>query len=900
MQNGHDRLTLLAEVLGPHNSMTGSHYKWRCPVCAQRGADTKEDNFVFDLHSGKYNCFADSAHTKIISQSLREKLYGGERKKGKFNPNHIPIEEAPQEILDYWEERKINVETLKHFEVKFDKCSSALAIPSMFKWKYKPLHGDSWWYPKSKLSENTLYSPEKEYKGQKKFLYLEGIPDVWAIYSNFPKEFFTEFYVCGTVHGCTHIPSQWKDPKYWENFTTVYLCGDTDEPGRKACDKLQKLIGDKAKIVELPFKHKRLVRGEVIHYSSKDFNDWIIEGGTYEGFIKLLSEDRSYDEMIEHLAWEDLKSPNFFERYIDDVNTFGYVREERNKAQVILENNSRLTNDIAGGLSSRGVAPTAVGKTTLYKTIGKNMFTEDFIVLGDMSDKAMIHLADDEWRHKIILMEEDYSTKENPSTEAKEYLFRIAKSEGKFSYMYTDTSKKPFTSIRKEMFGPWVFQTASTKTRFKDEDVNRDTVHHLDESAAQTAAINEQQKIKESSLNPEAEFKQKVTRDKHRKIQQILKDNIPDNIVIPEFKKIKFPSTLHRARRDLPRLARYIQVCAFIHQFQRRVLTLEEYEKEFGHSIGHDLKQGSPTMSDMSELTPKNLYHGHENNKTDKAEEECQKEKIVSDTNSSTTDENGLNKVVVGSSIGHIGHDGILSDIGVCPTNSQELEGIKPNNRQVILSDINQGGWRGYLKKFKESYGSILIAERADIEIVLKYVAPELSKEYLQLDSTTTNRYNILRDKFGCTEFFSAKHAAPTLCVSTRQFHRIMEQFEDEDLIRTEKTGRRWKYALNAVNISSDDYGIIAYVENEFTISDEDDNLTNGKQLQSAMQEKETVEEGRERVLPKSLFEDEDTADEGSQIPLLVGNNNQSTTNRDDAGVREEDELNISWEHLKK
>ncbi|MBI3589830.1 MAG: hypothetical protein HY094_00430 [Candidatus Melainabacteria bacterium] len=352
-------------------------------------------------------------------------------------------------------------------------------------------------------------------------------------------------------------------------FENIYLELDNDDPGQQSAQKIIKEHPDICNIV-LPQPKLR---------------DYLKEN-TIDDLYNLLVNTKSWSKTVDEAAWTMLKSPQFIDIFLKECEVFGLAGEINNKAQIYLENCSRLSKEINGGISSKGQAPTAVGKTTLYKIIGKNFFADDFIILTDRSGKLMLWKERDAWKGKIILTEENHATKATPETEAKDYQMRIAKSEGIITYeVLIQDGEGGFVTRKNELEGPYVFQEATTKMYFKDEDINRDTVHNFDESTAQTAHIINFQKNKYGSYNPKLDRLKQFIIDKHKKIQQILKENIPDAIVIPFVDRIKFPEHLHRARRDFPRLVRYIQVCAQVHQFQREMLTEEEYVKKYSSLI---------------------------------------------------------------------------------------------------------------------------------------------------------------------------------------------------------------------------------------------------------------------------------------------------------------------------
>lgn len=753
------RLEILKKLLGQYPlPKANNEIVWACPFCQEIGKDTKGDNFSYNTVKNVYNCVAVSEHGRRIADLIRKELYGTQKFKTRKikDPVFVPLNEMPQEIVDYWTDRKITLEALEHFGAKWDKANVSLEFPTpSFQNKQKLLFHEEKNRSNTKqkkIGDNTTYPVYKEYKGQKKFLYLEGEPDIWCIYSNFPKEFFDEYYVSTTLHGASHVPALWKDPKYWDNYEKVYLCPDVDTAGHKAGENLKNIIGSKAKIITLTFKHKRIVNGIEVQHTSKDFNDWIIEGGTYEQFLGLLEVNSKYESVVEKAAWDFLKSPDMLNIFLQECIQFGIVEETNNKVQLFLEGCSRLTKQKNGGISSRGQASSATGKSTLYKMIGEKFFSDDFIAVSDFSEKAMFHLPENAWQHKIIMFEEDYSQKENPSIESKQCQIRLAKSEGVIRYLYTDTSIKPFVTREGKQEGPWSIWTTCTKMNIKDEDINRDMVHHFDESSAQTMAINESQKQQGRYYSPHKELLEQFIKDKHRRIQQILKANIPDKIVIHDKHRIKFPAFLVRARRDYPRLQRYIEILAFLFQFQRQVLPVSQYLCQFSDAIEN---------------------WGYDINRT------CLMSGFLSDPNMQ-----------------------YMQELGVNSGDSQQ-----PGHEE--------GGGERHTLFQKLLNQRILVATVQDIENALKHIGHDLEKEYSYIDRQVFERYQLLRKRFGVSEKISAREGAQELGISIRHFHRLMELFTELDLVRSEKEGIRWKYTLLEYTKPQAEYGKFITLEKE-------------------------------------------------------------------------------------
>ena len=606
------KLEVLKQIAGEPTKVSGSEYSFACPSCRKAGGDNTGDNLKFNSKKNTYNCFANAEHKKAITEQIKELTRGKHKKKTEaeddsdgFIVKEIEAIPIPEDEKDLWSlEKKIADpgKVIKQFNLQWCRNNNCLLIKAGSRFKLKPLDDrPDKWDNQSNVKIEPVYFELAPYAGQKNLLLLEGFSNLFALAALATEAFNKDFYTVVSVHGVSSTLSL-ENVIGFAKFDNIFSCLDNDLAGN-------------AETYRIKEKHLNTL---IILLATCDLRDQL--NASHENFLwfyNLLKQKLAWNEAVNKAAWEMLKSPDFIDIYLKECNAFGLIGENNTKVQLYLENCSRLSKEINAGISSKAQGPTAVGKTNAYKVIGKNFFEEDFIILTDRSPKVMLRKKRDEWKHKIIMTEENYSSKNSAETEAKEYQMRIAKSEGIIIYEVVDDSKEGKVIKTNILEGPWVFQEATTKLNFKDEDINRDTVHNFDESSVHTENINNSQKEKASQYLPKLEVLKNFIREKHKKIQQILKANIPDKIIIPFAKQVKFPPHLHRARRDLPRFLRYIEVSALIHQFQREILTEEDFLKKYPAGVVADestLLQSHAATTEASTSTGlKQLLHDLEN-----------------------------------------------------------------------------------------------------------------------------------------------------------------------------------------------------------------------------------------------------------------------------------------------
>lgn len=609
-----ERLQAFLEILGEPNKRQGDEYIWACPCCKEEGGDPDDDNFLFNVKKNKYNCFASNDHTHAISERIKEITNKKKKNKSKNDWQLKTIEpiSIPEDEKNFWSlEKKIYDpdKVIKQFPLLWCRSNNCLLIKVGSRYKLKPLDDrPDKWDNQSDVKIEPVYFELTPYSGQKNLLLLEGFSNLFSLASLVTDEFNKEFYTVTSVHGVGSTLSL-ENVIGFTKFENIFSCLDNDQAGNAEANRIKE-------------KHSNT---HIVQLETCDLRDYLNAGQeNFFRFYNQLKQKLGWNEAVTKAAWELLRSPDFIDIYLKECSAFGLIGENNTKVQLYLENSSRFSKERNAGISSKAQGPTAVGKTNLYKVVGKNFFEEDFIILTDKSPKVMLRKKKDEWKYKIIMTEENYATKQSTETESKDYQMRIAKSEGILTYeVLVPDEKEGFITKKNELEGPFVFQEATTKLSFKDEDVNRDTVHNFDESSVHTENINKSQKLKASQYLPQVEVLKNFIREKHKKIQQILKVNIPDKIIIPFANQIKFPSHLHRARRDLPRFFRYIEVSAFIHQFQREVLTEEDFLKKYPKGIvandcallkshdatilSNDDKGFSQLLNDLGKTVPKDF-----------------------------------------------------------------------------------------------------------------------------------------------------------------------------------------------------------------------------------------------------------------------------------------------------
>jgi DNA-binding transcriptional ArsR family regulator len=269
-------------------------------------------------------------------------------------------------------------------------------------------------------------------------------------------------------------------------------------------------------------------------------------------------QERQLSQEEVEKAIELLKSPSLLYDYGEFIGRLGMVGEKRNIRLVLLALTSRL---LAENLISLAIkADSSAGKSWLLRMCLKVFPAEFFFEYTSMSDKALIYM-DRDYRHKFIIFFE--FTGQNDEIN---YLVRTLMSEGRLRYEYTAKVDGKYETVVIDKEGPTGFITTTTQPQIFDENETRIFSLFIDESEGQTQAIIDLIGDKYAQSNPKVPQSEI---DQWTNIQRVLK---PYPVIIPYSKWLAqhMPVKKVRIRRDFERILMAIEVCALLHQYQRR------------------------------------------------------------------------------------------------------------------------------------------------------------------------------------------------------------------------------------------------------------------------------------------------------------------------------------------
>jgi DNA primase catalytic core len=260
-----------------------------------------------------------------------------------------------------------------------------------------------------------------------------------------------------------------------------------------------------------------------------------------------------------------LKNPDMIEELLTDLVTMGVIGERINKAVCYLAATSRkLLKPISVLIQSRSSA----GKSTLQNAILSLMPSEDYEKYTRVTDQSLFYKEEDSLVHKILAIEEDVGMG------GAAYSIRNIQSSGEITV--ATTGKDPGTGKMKTenytVKGPVAVMLTTTAAEIDQETASRFVFLTIDESPEMTAKIHEKQRQSRTLEGLAQKKKTEKIIKKHQTAQRLLK---PIAVVNDFTRYLSYPSRSLVTRRDHEKYLGLIDVITFLHQYQRKVRTME-------------------------------------------------------------------------------------------------------------------------------------------------------------------------------------------------------------------------------------------------------------------------------------------------------------------------------------
>lgn len=260
-----------------------------------------------------------------------------------------------------------------------------------------------------------------------------------------------------------------------------------------------------------------------------------------------------------------LRDPLLVERIVADVEALGVVGEGANALVGYLAMTSRLLDKPLAVLIQ---STSAAGKSTLMDALLSLMPEGQRVHYSAMTGQSLFYLGEGDLRHKILAIAEEEGVRQAA------YALKLLQSQGELTIASTgkDPQSGKLVTAEYRVSGPVMLCLTTTAIDIDEELLNRCLVLTINESAEQTAAIQQRQRQARTLDGLRAKVQSDHVLAAHRAAQTLL---TPFAVVNPYAEHLTFASDRVRLRRDHVKYLALIDAIALLHQKQRPVQRIE-------------------------------------------------------------------------------------------------------------------------------------------------------------------------------------------------------------------------------------------------------------------------------------------------------------------------------------
>jgi DNA primase catalytic core len=265
-----------------------------------------------------------------------------------------------------------------------------------------------------------------------------------------------------------------------------------------------------------------------------------------------------------------LRDPQLLDRLREDFARVGIVGETTNLLVGYLATVSRL---LPRPLAVIIQSASAAGKTSLMDAILRFVPPEHRVHYAAMTGQALYYLGERDLAHKVLSVVED------EGAARASYALKLLQSEGELTI--ASTGKEPETgkliTQTYRVQGPVQLFLTTTALELDEELANRALVLTVDESAVQTRAIHQHQRLARTLDGVLARAMRDDLARQHQNAQRLL---VPLAVVNPYAPGLTFGDGRPRTRRDHEKYLTLIDAVALLHQHQREHKTVRRNDHE--------------------------------------------------------------------------------------------------------------------------------------------------------------------------------------------------------------------------------------------------------------------------------------------------------------------------------
>jgi DNA primase len=264
-------------------------------------------------------------------------------------------------------------------------------------------------------------------------------------------------------------------------------------------------------------------------------------------------------EAEEAAALELLRDPVLTERIVADFARAGIVGESTNALVGYLV---ALSRKLESPLAVVVQSTSAAGKSSLMDAVLSFVPEEDRISFSAMTGQSLFYLGEADLAHKVLaVVEEEGASRAT-------YALKLLQSEGELSIASTgkDAATGRLATHTYKVAGPVALFLTTTAVDVDEELLNRCIVLSVDEDRAQTRAIHDRQRSRQTLEGLLADQERARIVKLHKDAQRLLRPVLVANPYAP---RLGFADEATRTRRDHMKYLTLIRAIALLHQHQR-------------------------------------------------------------------------------------------------------------------------------------------------------------------------------------------------------------------------------------------------------------------------------------------------------------------------------------------
>ncbi len=269
-----------------------------------------------------------------------------------------------------------------------------------------------------------------------------------------------------------------------------------------------------------------------------------------EDQVKPLTEEETARGMAE------LTAPDLSQRIAQLLAQSGIIGEEGN-AQVLYR--CMVSSAHSEPLSAISIARSGTGKSYLMEKVAACFPEESKMECTQLTPNSLYYMGRHELSHRIMLIEDLEG--------ARDVMYPLRELQSKKRITKTATAKRRDGSTRSErrvVEGPIALIACTTADEVYEDNANRSIMLYLDGSTAQDARIAQHLGAQRSGTQRSEE--ERIAQELLRIMYRLLR---PVKVINPWAPLIVLPKEVAKPRRTLGLLLNFIEVGAFLHQYQR-------------------------------------------------------------------------------------------------------------------------------------------------------------------------------------------------------------------------------------------------------------------------------------------------------------------------------------------